>query len=193
VRVTRAVKTTAAMVVTAALGVSAASAFVGSRAQVPTPQSLVAQPGSDRVVQTAPDPGGGLDWAVRSYVSTSGASCVEAGRIKDGRFGRLAPDGRFTATDLPDAGTCASLAAEPVLLAINHYPAAEQRPARTVLFGQARSDVARLHVDAPDGGRPLAAGIGGGFVLPLAGMLAPTDLPVRVTLLDGQQLTFDWR
>jgi hypothetical protein len=130
---------------------------------------------------------------VRSYVSTSGDSCVEAGRIKDGRFGLVEPDGRFTETAVQEAGTCGSLVADPVLLAMNHYPAAEQRTARTVLFGQARPDVAAMQVGVPGGERPLVAGSGGGFVLPLAGTLAPTDLPVRVTLLNGQELTLDWR
>ena len=189
----RAVKTTVAMVATAALGVSAASAFVGSPGAVPLPRSLVPEPGSDRVGQTAPDPDAGLPWAVRSYVSTSGAGCVEAGRIKDGRFGWLDPRGRFTETALPETGTCASLVAEPVLLVINHYPAVGQRAARTVLFGQARPDVAAMHVGVSGRQQPLLAGIGGGFVLPLAGTIAPAELPVRVAMITGQELTFDWR
>jgi len=34
---------------------------------------------------------------------------------------------------------------------------------------------------------------GGAFILPLAGALEPTDLPVRITLRNRQRLTFDWR
>ena len=193
-RLTRTVKTTAAMIATAAVGASAASALIGSPAAAPLSQSPVARPGSDRVGQTAPDPAGGLAWAVRRYVSTSGSSCVEAGRISEGRFGQIRPDGIFGETPVQESGTCGSLVEEPVLLAINHSPAAGQRPARTVLFGQARSDVAALEVTGPDGAhRRLVAGAGGEFILPLAGTIAPTDLPVQVTLLTGQQLTFDWR
>ena len=193
-RVTRALKTAAAMVATAGLGVSAASALVGPTPVTVTQHTPVALPGSDRAGQAVPDPTGGIPWAVRRYVSTSGANCVEAGRISDGRFGQIRPDGAFGELPLAQGGTCGDLVAEPVLLAINHYPAAGQRPARTVLFGLARPDVSALEVTGPDGARrPLVAGIGGEFVLPLAGTIAPTDLPLRVTLLSGQQLTFDWR
>lgn len=191
---TRALKTTAAMVATAALGVSAASALVAPTPAAVTPHAPAALPGSARAGQAVPDPGGPIPWAVRRYVSTSGASCAEAGRISDGRFGQIHPDGAFGALPLEQGGTCGDLVTEPVVLAINHYPAAGQRPARTVLFGLARSDVATLEVTGPDGvPRPLDAGSRGEFVLPLAGTLAPTDLPVRVTLLSGRQLTFDWR
>jgi hypothetical protein len=191
---TRGLKTAAAMVATAALGVSAASAFVRSPPTTVTTHSAVALAGSDHVGQAVPDPGGAIPWAARWYVSTSGASCVEVGRISDGRFGQIGPDGAFSALPLQQGGTCGDLVEEPVVLAINHYPAAGQRPARTVLFGLARSDVSALEVTGPDGAaRPLVAGSGGEFVLPLAGTIAPTDLPVRVTLLTGQQRTFDWR
>ncbi len=193
-RLTRAVKTAAAMAATAALGVSAASALVGSPPAAVTPQSPVAQPGSDRVDQTVPDPGTGLGWAVRGYASTSGGSCVEVGRISDGRFGQIGERGAFRETPVQQGGTCGDLVEEPVLLAINHYPAAAQRAPRTVLFGRARPDVAEIHVTGPDGSeRPLVVGSGGGFVLPLAAAIAPADLPVRVTLTTGRRLTFDWR
>jgi len=194
VRVSGALKTAAALVATAALGVSAASALVSPPPSSVTRHSPVAVPGSDRAGEAVPDPSGGIPWTVRRYVSTSGGSCVEAGRISDGRFGQIHPDGTFSELPLQQGGTCGDLVEEPVLLAINHYPAAGQRPARTVLFGLARPDVSALEATGPDGARrPLVASIEGGFVLPLAGTIAPTDLPVRITLLTGQQLTFDWR
>lgn len=192
-RVSRTVKTMAAMVATAALGVSAASALVSPPPASVTRHSPVALPGSDRAGQAVPDPSGGISWAVRRYVSTTGGSCVEAGRISDGRFGQIDPDGAFTELPLQQGGTCGDLVEEPVLLAINHYPAVGQRPARTVLFGLARPDVSTIEVTGPDGARRPLAGVGGAFVLPLAGTIAPADLPVHITLLTGQQLTFDWR
>ena len=193
-RVSRALKTAAAMAATAALGVSAASALVSRTPAAVTRHSPLALPGSDRAGQAVPDPSGGLPWAARRYVSASGGSCVEAGRIRDGRFGQIHPDGAFSELPLEQGGTCGDLVAEPVLLAINHYPAAGQRPARTVLFGLAGPAVSALEVTGPDGApRPLVAGVAGEFVLPLAGTIAPTDLPVGVTLRTGQELTFDWR
>ncbi|MEA2195060.1 MAG: hypothetical protein QOG42_1494 [Solirubrobacteraceae bacterium] len=192
-RLTRPLKMTAAMLATAALGVSAASALV-SPSSVVSPQSLLAQPGSDRLEQTAPDPGGGLDWAVRSYISTSAGSCVEAGRLSAGRFGSIGPNGVFEAIPLQEGGTCANLLEDPVLLAINHYPAVEDLAPRTVLFGRARTDVTEVQVTVPNGApRRLATGAGGGFLMPLAGALQATDLPVQVALADGRRLTYDWR
>lgn len=181
------------MLATAALGVAAASALVRPAAATPTPHSSVALVGSDQAGPLVPDPAGGLPWAVRRYVSTSGASCVEAGRVSDGSFGQIRPDGTFGELPLEQGGTCGDLVEEPVLLAINHYPAAGQRPARTVLFGQARPDVASLHVAIQGEAQPLALGGAREFISPLAGTVVPTDLPVRVTLIGGQTLTFDWR
>ena len=193
-RVSRALKTAAAMVAAAAVGVSAASALVSPTPATVTGHSPVALPGSERAGHAVPDPAGGIPWAARRYVSTSGGSCVEAGRISDGRFGQIRPDGAFSELPLEQGGTCGDLADEPVLLAINHYPAAGQRPARTVLFGLAGTDVSALEVTGSDGARrPLGVGAFGEFVLPLAGTIAPTDLPVRVTLVTGRHLTFDWR
>jgi len=194
VRLTPAVKTAAAMTATAVLGVSAASAVVGPSTVAPTGQSPVAAPGTDRIAQTMPDPEAGLRWAVRSYASTSGGSCVEAGRLKSGRFGQIDAGQVFRAAPVQEAGSCADLREEPVLLAINHYPAIERGGPRTVLFGQATAEVAELVVTGPGGlQRRLVPGAGGGFILPLAGALAPTDLPVQITLRDGQRRTVDWR
>ncbi len=193
-RLTPALKTAAAMAVAAGIGVSAASAFVGPAPDVVTPQSPVALPGSDRIDQTARDPGGGLDWAVRSYDSASGGSCVEAGRVRDGRFGHVRADRVFRETPVQQAGTCGDLVEDPVLLAINHHPASEQRATRTVLFGQARPDVSEMRVARRDGTElALVAGPGGGFVLPLEGAIEPADLPVHIALVTGERLTFDWR
>lgn len=192
-RLTPAVKTGAALTATALLGVSAASAFVGAAAPG-APPSPVARPGTDRIEQTAADPESGVPWAVRSYVSASGGSCVEAGRLQNGRFGQIDGAQSFREAPVQEAGTCADLRADPVLLAVNHYPAGPQRAARTVVFGQARADVADLVLTARGGPeRRLVRGAGGAFILALGGALAPTDLPVRVTLASGEQLTLDWR
>lgn len=192
-RLTRPLTTTFALAATAAFGVSVASAVVGAGPPAP-PRGLEAEPGSDRVALTVPDPRGGLDWGVRSYVSTSGNSCVEPGRMSGGHFGQLVgATGAFRATAAQDGGTCGSLLAEPILLAINHYPSVEDRAARTVLFGWAGPAVTAIDVGGPGGLRHVGAASSGAFVLPFAGAVAPTDLPVFVTLADGGRLTFDWR
>jgi len=193
VRLTRTLKLVAASLVAATVGVSAASAVVG-QAVGPKRHSPEPEPGTDRIDQTAPDPRGGPDWAVRVYTSTTGAACVELARISQGRFGRIDASGVFRDIPLDAGGTCGDLATEPVVLAVNSYPVGTHQDARTVLFGRASPTVTDVVVQR--GGSPGAhpdAGVAGGFVLPLAGTLLPSALPTVITLSDGRRLIFDWK
>jgi hypothetical protein len=192
VRLTRALKLVAAILVTAALGVAAASAFVPHGVAL-TP-GAVPVPGTSSLDQAAPDPAGGPEWNLRLSDSTTGGQCVEPGRAINARFGSIDPDGAFHELPLDQSGTCGDLSKEPVILAINAYPAGSARPARTVLFGAASDDVAGISVAQP-GGSPIAhpsAGPRGGFLLALAGTIAPQELPVTITLRDGRQIEYPW-
>ena len=190
----RPVKLSAAALGAAALGVSAASALVPAPT-APAPESAVPVAGSERLGPTAADPLGGIDWAVRSYTSTSGGSCVEVGRISDGRFGQIDAAGAHREMPLDASGTCGDLAAEPVIVAINRYPARADRGAQTVVFGLASPAVAGVVVQRPGGAaaaRPAIAATGG-FLLPLAGTIAAGELPVTITLGAGRSQVYDWR
>jgi hypothetical protein len=193
VRLRRPVKLAAGGLAAAGLGVSAASAVVGAPA-APTPQSAVPVAGTERIGPIAPDPVGGLGWALRVYMSTSGGSCVEVGRARAGRFGHVDAAGTFRALPLDEVGTCGDLAAEPVILAVNTYAARADRAARTVLFGRAGPAVVDVVVQRRDGSvqaRP-TIGAAGGFLLPLVGTVAPTELPVTITLEDGRRRVYGW-
>jgi hypothetical protein len=194
VRLTRALKLVAAILVTAALGVTAASAFVPHGLAL-TPQDVGPVPGTSSLDQTAPDPEGGLGWTVRLSDSTAGGQCVEPGHAIDGRFGSIDPGGAFHELPLDEGGTCGDLSKEPVILVINAYPAGNDRPARTVLFGVASGDVAGISVTQPGGSANAhpVAGPRGGFLLPLAGTIAPQELPVTITLRDGRQIAYPWQ
>jgi hypothetical protein len=190
----RPVRLTAAALGAAALGVAAASVVVGgSTAREPESSAPVA--GSERIGPAAPDPVAGPDWVLRSYTSTSGGSCAEVGRLRDGRFGQIDAAGAFRELPLDPGGACGDLAAEPVIVAVNAYSERVRRAARTVLFGRASADVTDVRVRRRDGAlraRP-AIGPAGGFLLPLAGTIAARDLPVTITLDDGRRRTYDWR
>jgi hypothetical protein len=189
----RPVKLGAAALGAAALGVSAASAVVDGSA--PRPPSQVPVAGSERIGPTAPDPAGGLDWALRAYTSTSGASCAEVGRLSRGQFGQKDSSGAFYPLELDESAVCDDLTVEPVVVAVKAYPAGAQRPARTVLFGRAGPTVANVVVqqrDASSEARP-RIGATGGFLLPLAGTIAAPDLPVTITLDDGRTAAYDWK
>lgn len=192
-RLTRSLKLAAAILVAAAVGVSAGSAVVG-QGVTPTPLSPKPELGSDSIDQTVPDPRAGPGWAVRTYTSTTGAACVELARISQGRFGRIDDGGAFHELPLDEGGTCGDLGAEPIILAVNSYPTGERREARTVLFGRASPTVSDVLVQrSGSAGAHPAAGVAGGFVLPLAGTMIPRALPTVVTLKDGRRLSFDWK
>jgi hypothetical protein len=193
VRLSASLRLAAAVAVTAALGVSAASAFVG-RDGDPASQSAVATPGSDSIDQSAPDAQGGPAWAVRVYEGEGGGACAELGRLRDGVFGQLDAEGTLDAVPLDEGGTCGDPAAEPVVLAINRYRARGDRGPRTVIFGRASPEVAGVAVRRPGEPGPtwLSHGPRGAFVLPLAGLTAPRELPVTITLRDGRRIVLDW-
>lgn len=192
-RLRHALELTAAMLATAALGVTAASAFVPHGNALPL-EDPIPVPGTSRLDQTVPDPGADAAWRVRLSDSTTGGRCVEPGRAIGGRFGSIDPHGAFHDLPLDQGGTCGDLAAEPVILAINAYPAGDHRPARTVLFGVASGGVADISVTEPGGAAIAHPSVGsrGGFLLPLAGTIAPQELPVTITLRDGRQIEYPW-
>jgi hypothetical protein len=193
VRLTRGVKLAGGGLAAAALGVSAGSAVVGI-STVRAPESSVPVAGSERIGPTAPDPIAGPAWALRVYASTSGGSCVQVGRISRGRFGQIDEAGAFRALPLEPSGACGDLAAEPVIVAIDAYPARVERDARTVLYGRASADVIGVLVHRRAGSLPARPAIGatGGFLLPLAGTIAPSELPLTITLADGRMRIYDW-
>ncbi len=193
-RLTRPVKLTAAALASGALGVSAASALVGG-AEAPAPQDATPVAGSERLGPIVPDPAGGPRWALRAYTSISGGDCVEIGRMSGERFGQLDADGAFRVLALDAGGTCGDLASEPAIVVLNAYPERAGRAARTVLFGLASPAVGGIVVQRGDGssGTRPAIGATGGFLLPLAGVIAASALPVTVTLADGRRVVYDWR
>lgn len=193
-RVARSLKLGAAFATASVLGVSAASAFIGG-ASPSAPPSTRPVAGSDRVGDPVADPADGSSWAVRTYDSVSGANCVELGHVSGGRFGRIDRTGAFAAVPVDEGGTCGDLGVEPVILAINRYPLAGERTARTVLFGVASADVADVEVARGRGASPAHPALDGarGFVLPLEDVVAPTALPVTITLRDGRRLVYDWQ
>jgi hypothetical protein len=193
VRLTRPVRLSAAALGAGVLGVSAASAVVGGSPGPPPSQVPVA--GSERVGPTAPDPVGGLDWAVRVYRSVSGASCAEVGRVHQGRFGQNDASGAFAPLALDAGGVCGDLTAEPVIVAVNAYTTRAVGETRTVLFGRARDGVTGVLVRrrGSTAEARLRIGATGGFLLPLAGHLTASALPVTITLEDGRLAVYDWK
>jgi hypothetical protein len=130
-------------------GVAAASALVPAghdhAREAADAGSAGHEPNDDRarVYRLADDPGGREPgWGVRVYESTTGRTCLSAGRVDaQGRFGRAGDDGRLV--ELPPApdGACADLGRHPLALSVRQYPARGGHPARAVVYGAvARAD-----------------------------------------------------
>jgi hypothetical protein len=141
-----------------AAGVASASALTSSSGDDTLNGPAAVQPdgrGASLPITVA-DPDGGTAWAVRVYRSQTGLTCPEAGRIKDGNFGQVDGDGAFRVLDIEAAGSCVDLAKAPMSLAVNHYPATGELPARAVLFGVVTPKVTAITLTSATGSRALA-------------------------------------
>ena len=135
-------------------GVASASAITASSGNdtLGGPDAVQPDGSGASLPASVADPDGRAAFAVRVYRSKTGLTCPEAGRTKDGNFGRVDGDGEFQALDIQAAGSCADLSKAPMSLAINHYPAAGKIPARAVLFGVTTERVTALRLDLAAGG-----------------------------------------
>jgi hypothetical protein len=175
-------------------GIATASALMPESERFETaPQHLLPGPAQVVVGARAPDPGGGPDWAVRTYVSRTGGLCAELGRLRGGVFGDVGADGAFVPRAEGATGTCAGDPAEPLVAAIRHSPATQREAARTVLFGASARGLRELRVSPR--GEPdldLAVGARGSFVAAFAGTRPEQDLPLAARFRDGAAQRVDW-
>ncbi|MET0603988.1 MAG: hypothetical protein ABW167_18535 [Baekduia sp.] len=174
-------------------GVASASALTSSGGNDTPLGPEAVQPdgrGASVPVTTA-DPDGGVAWAVRVYRSQAGLTCPEAGRTKDGNFGQVYSDGEFHVLDIEAAGSCADLAKAPMSLAVNHYPASGERPARAVIFGVVTPKVTAITLAGATGSRPLA--IKGDAFIAVTREDALQGTTLAATLADGSTKSYALR
>ena len=179
-----------ALPVAAALGVAGASVVTAGRAADPAPGGgpIV---GAVQRGSVAADPAGGPPWAVRTYETQAGLQCAAAARTDGTAFGPADRAGRVRDVDPALMGSCDD-PAEPLLLVLAQYADAPGAGARSVLFGVAGANVARILAD--DGsGRPraLAPDAARTFLLVREGLSATGSWTVAATLRDGS--TRDYR
>jgi hypothetical protein len=179
-----------ALILAVIAGVASASAITGGQG-TDTPQGPEAvQPDGSgaSLPTTATDPDGRAAWAVRVYRSKAGLTCPEAGRTKDGSFGRVDGDGEFRPLSIEAAGTCVDLGKEPMSLAVNHHPAQGKLPARAVLFGVTTNAVAGLTLTTTAGPRDVRI-VRGAFITVLLEQ-ALKDAVLEVTMADGSKKSY---
>jgi hypothetical protein len=128
----------------------------------PTPEPIEAR--NPRVVLEVPDPKGAAAWAIRRFDTTftsrkgkqTPGTCYEAGRVQDGTFGWIGPDGTFTATP-PGRGlnpmhcpTAKMLDRLEALVSgfatITTPPGGSPQPDRSVIWGIAQPQIVKITV-----------------------------------------------
>jgi hypothetical protein len=171
-------------------GVASASAITArSGNDTPAGPDAVQPDGSGASIPaTVADPDGQAPFAVRVYRSKAGLTCPEAGRTRDGNFGRVDTDGDFEALDIEAAGSCADLSKAPMSLAINHYPAVGKIPARAVLFGVTTAQVSAIRLDLATGSRTVR--IDGNAFITVVRDEALQGATLAATLADGSTKSY---
>lgn len=176
----------AACAVATGAGMTAGGVVAGGAPEPLAPEALEVRPGSAAIGARGRDPKPGPAWAVRRYTSRTGLACTEAGRFDGRRFGLARADGTVREVPPNEQGTCVATGDDPVQVVVNRYPAQAGEGDRTVLFGRADPGVGRIVVDGPSGPVEPARAPDGTFVLVLAGILAPENLPLVATMPDGR-------
>lgn len=171
-------------------GVAAASIVMPAGSDTAGEPASVAPDGGPVYLDgEAEDPRGGPRWTTRMYSSKSGHSCTQAGRVLDGRFGRLDADGSFTQLPVAAAGTCTPPESDSLVVVVNRYYGPEAGGGRTVVFGTADRTVATLELQTPSEAVAVQRGERGGFVA-VHDSLSANDVTLTAVLVDGTTKQF---
>jgi hypothetical protein len=93
--------------------------------------------------------------------------------------------------DIEAAGSCADLAKAPMSLAVNHYPASGELPARAVIFGVVTPKVTAIALAGATGSRSLA--IKGDAFIAVTREDALQGTSLAATLADGSTKSYALR
>jgi hypothetical protein len=128
-----------------------------------TAEAFEPQPDTVAVQRLEDDPAGGAAWGLRTYMSTTGLTCAEAGRVADGEFGRQ-DDAGFVSLPVAADGECADLRTSDIALAIRRYPATHEQAALGVVYGVVSTDIASVQYGTASDLRDLPTASNGGFL-----------------------------
>lgn len=199
----------AGLAVALAAAVAAGAASAGpAEDPPPLPRSVsrdvAPRAGSVRVTSHTPDAAGAA-WAVRTWRARRGmlGTCLQAGRVADGRLGRQLGPGRFVDLRFGDRTVCGPRRPSSLTLDFPPYvverlvddPRAEDpRPVRTVVAGLAPAGARRLELLVGESRRPLAVDARTGtYLAVLDGAVRRRDLQVRATMPGGRSRVLDLR
>jgi hypothetical protein len=160
--------------------------------------------GTERIVATAPNPGGGLPWGLRVSNGRDGSLCTGVGQVLHGRLGTVDRDGIFHRLPLLGPDTCTRrVKRDEVGWFVDGRPApglkariVPNRPSRLRVYavnGLAGSDVERVEVVAPHFRRSLTPRAHGGFIAVVPGTVTIYDISIVGHFRDGSVQTFGGR
>jgi hypothetical protein len=167
-------------------GVAAASVIVpqGDDTQG-GPESVQPDGGAVVVGAITSNPGGGPDWAVRTYTSLTGLTCPSAGRWADGEFGRADAQGAgVVPLPVSASGSCADLESSDLALAVRRYPQRPGQEERGVVFGVVSGRVREVRLlGGQDDERVLP--LDGGAFLAVGEDMRMAGITLQVARVDG--------
>ncbi|WP_354697306.1 hypothetical protein DSM112329_02929 [Paraconexibacter sp. AEG42_29] len=168
---------------------AAAAALFALRATVITapavrdvPSAMRAVPGTGVLsAVSAPDPGGGARWTLRTTRSQTGLVCSTVGQLVDGEFGIVGLDGRFRLLPERLVDACGSPVRDRAsLLSVRIFDADRHADVRSILSGVAGPALESAELRTAGGRRRLAVDTAGRFLAVLRGF--PEDAAPRLTL-----------
>jgi hypothetical protein len=138
----------------------------------------------------AADPEGGQAWGLR-LAAAGPVMCQAVGQVVGGRIGVIR--GRvFHALPPAYRGSCARVPDRGAVVRWDQYPGPNvgRHGARTVVHGLAGDGVIAVSVGEAQVARRLPLSPRGGFIGAFGGLRSPSQLPVRVTLANGDTKTY---
>jgi hypothetical protein len=156
----------------------------GSRGAGPSPpKALAPVPRGLEVAQAmAHDPDDKYGWGLRSYPSESGQKCVVAGRLVNGRVGRLI-DGKFAEMAADMQGLCGDLRRTHYVFTTRRYPC--MSGGRTLLYGITDRLVLSMSLSHSGRSVPVPIAPDGSFILVRRGAWALHGTMLHIVLSTG--------
>jgi hypothetical protein len=181
----------AAVLVAVAAGVASASLVTPGTASEPLPGGRDELPaGTIQRGDPVADPRGGQPWAVRVYDGDSAWRCIVAGRTDGDAFGPVDASGEIHDTGAVSSGSCADPGDEPLQLGLARFADSAGTGPRSVLFGIAATNVARVELVEAGARRPVALDDLRTFAIVSAGLAEQGAAEIVITLRDGSLRTY---
>jgi hypothetical protein len=160
--------------------------------------------GTERIVTTVPNPGGGLRWGLRVSQGKQGTICTGIGQVLHGNLGVIDSKGVFHRLPLLGPDTCnkpvksdeVGWGASGVMRPGSHLAVVPNRPIKDswfVVYGTAGGQVDRIAVAARGKRHVMKPADQGAFIAVIPGPVSIYDITLTAHFRDGSVQTFGGR